>query len=230
MTGESIYMKILSVLKDHYDNDSSAYVGINMIKREFDASDEELRTYMENLEMNRYIEKLEGEPIAESYLLRIRHKGIDALKNQDIQIVKECRLHGPQKLRILKILREEGYYVSEKTILDKLNISKDDARLYADELEYCGLAKRVEAMYPNFTLKITDEGMAYLAANEEKGMHRSKFEIFKFENQFFFRLKAPNGEEIALSQPYNSRSNCEKGIESVKRNASIAEVIDLTNN
>jgi len=47
-----------------------------------------------------------------------------------------------------------------------------------------------------------------------------KFEMYTGkDNQYRFRLKARNGEIILKSEGYTAKSNCEKGIESVKKNA-----------
>jgi len=55
-----------------------------------------------------------------------------------------------------------------------------------------------------------------------------KFEIYKdTAEKFRFRLKAANGETIAHSEAYESKDSCKNGIESVKTNAPIAEVVDL---
>lgn len=52
-----------------------------------------------------------------------------------------------------------------------------------------------------------------------------KFELYcENEGEFFFRLKARNGETIAVSESYKSKQNCENGIESVRRHAAEAEV------
>ncbi|WP_330458693.1 YegP family protein [Streptomyces sp. NBC_00820] len=54
-----------------------------------------------------------------------------------------------------------------------------------------------------------------------------KFEVYEDkDHKHRFRLKAGNGEIIAASQAYESRESCMKGIESVKRNAPTAPVID----
>ncbi|MCB0569694.1 MAG: YegP family protein [Phaeodactylibacter sp.] len=47
------------------------------------------------------------------------------------------------------------------------------------------------------------------------------FEIFKSEKsgEFYFRLKAKNGQVILSSQGYASKSGCVNGIESVKKNS-----------
>jgi len=53
------------------------------------------------------------------------------------------------------------------------------------------------------------------------------YEIFKdSENKIRFRLKARNGKIIAVSEGYESKRNCLKGIDSVKENAS-ADIKDL---
>nr|MDO8132691.1 DUF1508 domain-containing protein [Candidatus Njordarchaeum guaymaensis] len=59
-------------------------------------------------------------------------------------------------------------------------------------------------------------------------MPKAVFEIYKDKvGKFRFRLKAPNQEIIATSEAYESRQNCLKGIESVKKNAAEAETKDL---
>lgn len=56
-----------------------------------------------------------------------------------------------------------------------------------------------------------------------------KFEIYKdTAEKFRFRLKAANGEVIASGEAYESKDGCMKGIASIKANAPIAEVVDLT--
>lgn len=60
-------------------------------------------------------------------------------------------------------------------------------------------------------------------------MGSPKFVIKKRSNgEFMFNLKAGNGEIIATSEGYISMSGCKKGIESVKENASNAEIDDQT--
>ncbi len=52
-----------------------------------------------------------------------------------------------------------------------------------------------------------------------------KFELYTDKaGEFRFRLKARNGEVIAVSEGYKSKDSCENGIESVKKNAPEAEV------
>lgn len=54
-----------------------------------------------------------------------------------------------------------------------------------------------------------------------------KFEIYTDKaGETRFRLKARNGEIIAASEGYSSKSGCKSGIESVKKNAPDAEIVD----
>lgn len=56
-----------------------------------------------------------------------------------------------------------------------------------------------------------------------------KFEIFKGTNgNYYFRLKASNGEIIAHSEGYSTKQGAQDGIASVKKNAPIATTVDLT--
>jgi uncharacterized protein YegP (UPF0339 family) len=55
-----------------------------------------------------------------------------------------------------------------------------------------------------------------------------KFEVYHDKaGEYRFRLKAANGEIIAVSQGYKSHAACLKGIESVKANAAAAPVEEL---
>ena len=54
-----------------------------------------------------------------------------------------------------------------------------------------------------------------------------KFEVYLDKaGEYRFRLKATNGEIIAVSEGYTSLAGCENGIESVKKNAVDAEVVE----
>lgn len=58
---------------------------------------------------------------------------------------------------------------------------------------------------------------------------KPRFEIRRSsDNQYYFVLLAPNGEVIATSEMYTSKQGCKSGIESVKRNAPKADIIDIT--
>ena len=54
-----------------------------------------------------------------------------------------------------------------------------------------------------------------------------KFEIYTDKaGEFRFRLKATNGQIIAVSEGYKAMAGCKNGIASVKKNAEEAPVVD----
>ena len=56
-----------------------------------------------------------------------------------------------------------------------------------------------------------------------------KFELYKDKgDKYRWRLKAGNGEVIAVGEAYDSKASAQNGIESVKRNAVEASVDDQT--
>jgi hypothetical protein len=56
-----------------------------------------------------------------------------------------------------------------------------------------------------------------------------KFELYTdAAGKFRFRLKAGNGEIIAVGEAYESKASALNGIESIKKNAADAAVVDQT--
>lgn len=54
-----------------------------------------------------------------------------------------------------------------------------------------------------------------------------KFEVYNDKaGEFRFRLKASNGQIIAVSEGYKALAGCMNGIESVKKNAPDAEIVE----
>ena len=54
-----------------------------------------------------------------------------------------------------------------------------------------------------------------------------KFEVYTDKaGEFRFRLKATNGQVIAVSEGYKAIAGCLNGVESVKKNAPEAEVVE----
>ena len=54
-----------------------------------------------------------------------------------------------------------------------------------------------------------------------------KFEVYEDKaGEFRFRLKATNGQVIAVSEGYTTLANCQNGVESVKKNAPDAEIVE----
>jgi uncharacterized protein len=56
-----------------------------------------------------------------------------------------------------------------------------------------------------------------------------KFEVYTdAAGKFRFRLKAGNGEIIAVGEAYETKASALNGIESIKKNAAEAAVVDQT--
>jgi uncharacterized protein len=56
----------------------------------------------------------------------------------------------------------------------------------------------------------------------------AKFEVYESSNgQYRFRLKAANGEIVAIGEAYSSRSAAHDGCEAVKRAAAAANIEDV---
>ncbi len=59
-------------------------------------------------------------------------------------------------------------------------------------------------------------------------MRRGKFELKQnVHSEWYFVLKAGNGEVIATSETYSSKSAAKKGIRSIRLNAPFAKVVEV---
>ena len=64
-------------------------------------------------------------------------------------------------------------------------------------------------------------------AEEVVAVKCPKFEMYVDKaGEFRFRLKASNGQVIAVSEGYTAKASCENGIASVKKNAEEAEIVE----
>lgn len=81
--------------------------------------------------------------------------------------------------------------------------------------------KGVESVRKNVAdAKLEDQTVAEVAA-----VTNPKFELYTDKaGEFRFRLKARNGEIIAVSEGYKAKASCLNGIDSVRRNAPDAAV------
>ena len=81
--------------------------------------------------------------------------------------------------------------------------------------------KGVESVRKNAAeAKLEDQTVAEVAA-----VTNPKFELYTDKTgEFRFRLKARNGEIIAVSEGYKAKASCLNGIDSVRRNAPDAAV------
>ena len=65
-----------------------------------------------------------------------------------------------------------------------------------------------------------------LTAGEAEVKH-PKFELYEDKaGEFRFRLKARNGEVIAVSEGYKAKASCLNGIESVRKNAAEGDIVE----
>ena len=55
-----------------------------------------------------------------------------------------------------------------------------------------------------------------------------KFEVYEGKGgKWRFRLKAANGEVIATSQGYSSKASAKNGVDSVRRHAAEADIVEV---
>jgi uncharacterized protein YegP (UPF0339 family) len=65
-------------------------------------------------------------------------------------------------------------------------------------------------------------------AIKKKATRTGKFEVYKDKaGEYRFRLKALNGEIIAVSEGYRSKKSCMNGIQSVKKNVLKPKIVEL---
>ena len=80
----------------------------------------------------------------------------------------------------------------------------------------------IESVRKNCAADIEDQTVEGFAK-----VKNPKFEIYVDKSgEYRFRLKAKNGEKIIASEGYKAKASCKKGIDSVKRNAPEAAVVN----
>lgn len=83
--------------------------------------------------------------------------------------------------------------------------------------------KGVESVKKNAVVAAVEDQTVEGFATEKN----PKFEVYNDKaGEFRFRLKATNGQIIATSEGYKAKAGCMNGIESVKKNAPEADVVD----
>lgn len=66
-----------------------------------------------------------------------------------------------------------------------------------------------------------------LTAETVEAVTNPKFEVYTDKGgEFRFRLKARNGQIIAVSEGYKTKASCLNGVESVRKNAPEAETVE----
>ena len=83
--------------------------------------------------------------------------------------------------------------------------------------------KGIESVKKNAPIaKLEDQTVADFAA-----VTNPKFEVYTDKaGEFRFRLKARNGEIIATGEGYKAKASCLNGIESIRKNAPDAEIVN----
>ena len=70
-------------------------------------------------------------------------------------------------------------------------------------------------------------GVEDQTAEAVEAVKHPKFEVYADKaGEFRFRLKATNGQVIAVSEGYKAMASCVNGVESVKKNAEGAEIVE----
>jgi len=117
-----------------------------------------------------------------------------------------------------------GKFVVKKTATGiKFDLKAGNGEVIATSEVYTTEAaclKGVESVRKNCVGEIEDQTVEPVAA-----VKHPKFEVYTDKaGEFRFRLKAKNGEIIAVSEGYKAKASCLNGIESVKKNAPEAPV------
>ena len=115
-----------------------------------------------------------------------------------------------------------------RPVMDELNMNR--ARDWAIEL-----GKKFSALEPKPVVEKTPKPMPVVEVMPVVEMPATPKEtegvfeiILDSANKFRFHLKAANGQIIAVSQSYGAKESAIKGIDSIKKNAPIAKIADLT--
>jgi len=70
-------------------------------------------------------------------------------------------------------------------------------------------------------------GVEDQTAEGYEAVKHPKFEVYEDKGgEFRFRLKATNGQVIAVGEGYKAKASCLNGIESVKKNAVDADIVE----
>lgn len=82
--------------------------------------------------------------------------------------------------------------------------------------------KGIESVKANACAEVEDQ-----TVEEIVEVKHPKYELYTDKaGEYRFRLKARNGEVIAVSEGYVAKASCLNGIESVRKNAPEAEVVE----
>lgn len=118
------------------------------------------------------------------------------------------------------------FVINETKTGTKFNLKANNGEIIATSEVYTTLAackKGIASVQKNAPIAGVED---QTVEGFEKVKH-PKFEIYLDKaGEFRFRLKATNGEIIAVSEGYKQMASCKNGIESVKKNAADAKIVD----
>ncbi|MCM1149471.1 MAG: YegP family protein [Butyricicoccus sp.] len=108
----------------------------------------------------------------------------------------------------------------------KFNLKAGNGEIIATSEVYTTRAaclKGVESVRKNSALA----GLEDQTVEGYETVKHPKFEVYVDKaGEYRFRLKARNGETVAASEGYKAKASCLNGIESVRKNAPEAPVVD----
>lgn len=119
-----------------------------------------------------------------------------------------------------------GKFVVKKTAAGtKFDLKANNGQIVASSQVYKSMASclaGVESVRTNAAIaEIEDQ-----TAEGYVTLKNPKFEVYKDKaGEFRFRLKAKNGQIIAVGEGYTTMKNCLNGIASIKKNAPDAELV-----
>lgn len=108
----------------------------------------------------------------------------------------------------------------------KFDLKAGNGEVIATSEVYSGMdacKAGIESVRKNAPIAAVEDQTAEGFATEKN----PKFEIYVDKaGEFRFRLTAKNGQTIAVSEGYKSLASCKNGVESVKKNAPDAEIVE----
>lgn len=118
-----------------------------------------------------------------------------------------------------------GKFVVKKTATGFVfNLKATNGEVIATSQVYSSEAacqKGIESVKANACSKVEDQ-----TVENFETVTNPKFEVYQDKaGEYRFRLKAKNGEVVAVSEGYSSKANCLNGVSSVGRNAPDASVV-----
>ena len=108
----------------------------------------------------------------------------------------------------------------------KFNLKAGNGEIIATSEVYTTEAacrKGIESVRKNALSAVEDQTVEPIEVQKHP-----KYEIYQDKaGEYRFRLKARNGEIIAVGESYKKKTSCLNGIDSIKRNAPDAEIVKI---